>query len=395
LPGGGYGRIIQMHETPSNCAQRDYRSLARQQKDPGAGMSVMKLSYAATLFLLSPVAVTAQNSALITGTVIGPVGERPLPYSTVSLEGVTQRKLTSPEGRFSFKVDSAGNYRLRIRQLGFAPLDTVISFDGTSLQLTLVLRPVAFRLANVRTVSGTPCSQRDSRDAFASGILEEVKKNAERELVLRNQYPFRYQLARGHATRRASEGRHPPFRDTVFLTSATGDRYQVGKIVRDRAPGNPSGREMRVPQLTDLADSVFLQEHCFSYGGTKRLGKRSVFQLNFAPARTMRTPDVEGSISIDTAGYTVQEAVFRLTNPESLYPPILGLEVRTTYKEIVPGLWLFDLISSTQPLPMTRVYDSPQVAVEMQKLIRLEFLREAPSGISDFAMPLVQQEKDR
>jgi len=354
----------------------------------------MKLSYAATLILLSPVALTAQSPGLITGTVIGGIGQQPLPYSTVSLEGVTQRKLASPEGRFSFKVDSAGNYRLRIRQLGFAPLDTVISFDGTSLQLTLVLRPVAFKLADVRTVSGTPCSRQVDRDAFASGILEEVKKNAERELVLRNQYPFRYFLARGHGTRRVGEGR-PPFRDTVVLASGTGDRYQVGKIVRERASGNSSGREMRVPQLTDLADSVFLREHCFSYGGTKRLGNRPVFQLNFTPARTLRTPDVEGSISIDTVSYTVQEAVFRLTDPEMLYPPILGLEVRTTYKEIVPGLSLFDLISSTQPLPMTRVYDSPQAAVEVQKLIRLQFLRDAPSGISEFAMPLLQQEKGR
>lgn len=358
-------------------------------------MLATKLNWTATLILLSPIALTAQNTGLITGTVMGSIGQQPLPYSTVSLEGVTQKRLTSPEGRFSFKVDSAGNYRLRIRQLGFAPLDTIIAFDGTTLQLTLVLRPVAFKLAEVRTVSGTPCSQRDVHDAFASGILEEVKKNAERELVLRNQYPFRYLMARGHAKRRMNESRYPSFRDTVVLTSGTTDRYQVGKIVRDRGPENPGGREMRVPQLIDLADSVFLNSHCFSYGGTKRLGKRSVFQLEFAPARTLMTPDVEGSISIDTVGYTVQEAVFRLTNPESLFPPVLGLEVRTTYKEIVPGLWLFDLISSSQPLPMTKAYEQTQFAVEMQKLIRLEFLRDAPSGISEFAIPLLQQEKDR
>ena len=346
------------------------------------------------LLLLSPIVLRAQTPGLISGTVMG-IGQQPLAYSTVSLEGITQKRLASPEGRFSFRVDSAGKYLLRIRQLGFAPLDTIIAFDGTSLQLTLTLRPVAFTLAEVRTVSRTPCAQRDVQDAFASGILEEVKKNAERELVLRNQYPFRYLMARGHATRRTNEGRYPSFRDTVVLTSGTTDRYQVGKIVRDRGPANPSGREMRVPQLVDMADSVFLNSHCFSYGGTRRLGKRSVFQLDFAPARTLMAADVEGSIAIDTVNYTVQEAVFRLTNPESLFPPVLGLEVRTTYKEIVPGLWLFDLISSSQPLPMTKAYEPQQFAVEMQKLIRLEFLRDAPSGISEFAIPLLPQEKDR
>lgn len=354
----------------------------------------MKLNWIATLILLSPTALTAQNAGLISGTVMGSTGQQPLAYSTVSLEGVAQR-LASPDGRFSFRVDSAGKYRLRIRQLGFAPLDTLIAFDGTSFQLTVTLRPVAFTLAEVRTVSRTPCAQVYVHDAFASGILEEVKKNAERELVLRNQYPFRYLMVRGHATRRTNEGRYPSFRDTVVFTSGTTDRYQVGKIVRDRGPGNPSGREMRVPQLVDLADSVFLNAHCFSYGGTRRLGKRSVFQLDFAPARTLMAPDVEGSIAIDTVNYTVQEAVFRLTNPESLFPPVLGLEVRTTYKEIVPGLWLFDLISSAQPLPMTKPYEPTQFAVEMQKLIRLEFFRDAPSGISEFAIPLLPQDKDR
>ena len=348
-------------------------------------MSAVRLNCIATLILLSPVALAAQNSAVISGTVVGATGHQPLPYSTVSLEGVTQKRLTSSEGRFSFRVDSAGKYHLRIRQLGFAPLDTVITFDGTSLALTLVLRPVAFKLAEVRTVGRTPCDRRLDHDAFASGILEEVKKNAEKELVLRNQYPFRYSLAVARGGRR----------DTVYLSSATNDRYLPGRLTRPSGRGGPTDMEMRVPQLTDLADSVFLREHCFSYGGIAKLAKQSVFRLNFTPARSVRTPDVEGSISIDTADYTVKEAVFRMTNPERLNPPILGLEVRTTYREIVPGLTLFDRIRSEQPLPKKGPYDPSRLAIEEQQLIRLEFVRDTPTGISEFAMPLVNPGKVR
>jgi hypothetical protein len=355
----------------------------------------MRLNRIVELILVSPLALAAQSSPLITGTVVGSTDGKPLPYSTVSLEGVAERRLTTPEGRFSFRVDSAGEYHLRIRQLGFTPLDTVVRFGGTTLQLTLVLRPVAFKLADVRTVGKTPCSRQVDRDAFASGILEEVKKNAERELVLRNQYPFFYTLVVGHGTRREGDMRRPPPRDTVVLSSVTNDRYQVGNIVRSGTRGDPSEREMRVPQLTDLADSVFLQAHCFSYGGTEKLREGYVFRLDFTPARRVRTPDVEGSISIDTLDYTVKEAVFRMTNPESLFPPILGLEVRTSYKEIVPGLTLFDRIRATQPLPKPTPYDSQQVAVEEQKLTRLQFVRDTPSGISEFAIPLLQQERDR
>jgi hypothetical protein len=348
-------------------------------------MTAVWLNRTATLILLSPVALAAQNSGVISGTVVGGIGNQPLAYSTVSLEGVSQKRLTSPEGRFSFRVDSAGKFHLRIRQLGFAPLDTVITFDGTSLALTLVLRPVAFKLAEVRTVGRTPCDRRLDHDAFASGILEEVKKNAERELVLRNQYPFRYSLAVTRGARR----------DTVYLSSATNDRYEPGRLTRPSGRGNRNDMEMRVPQLTDLADSVFLREHCFSYGGTAKLGKQSVFRLTFTPARSIMTPDVEGSISIDTTDYTVKEAVFRMTNPESLNPPILGLEVRTTYKEIVPGLTLFDRIRSEQPLPKRTPYDPSRLAIEEQQLIRLEFVRETPNGISDFAMPLLIPGKGR
>ena len=152
---------------------------------------------------------------------------------------------------------------------------------------------------------------------------------------------------------------------------------------------------MRVPQLTDFADSIFLQEHCFSYGGTEELGERRVFKLNFTPANRVETPDVEGSISIDTLDYSVREAVFRMTRPEALYPPILGLEVRTFYKEIAPGLPLFDLIRATQPLPKAQPYESPRVVVEEQKLIRVVFVRDTPNGISEFAIPLMRQDKDR
>ncbi|MDP9178405.1 MAG: carboxypeptidase-like regulatory domain-containing protein [Gemmatimonadota bacterium] len=343
------------------------------------------LNRTATLILLSPVALAAQNSAVISGTVVGGVDQQPLRYSTVSLEGITQKRLTSPEGRFSFRVDTAGKYHLRIRQLGFAPLDTVIEFNGTNLALTLVLRPVAFKLADVRTVGKTPCARQIDRDAFASGVLEEVKKNAEREMVLRHQYPFRYSLAVVRGARR----------DTVYFSSATNDRYQPGRLTRPSGRGNPNDMEMRVPQLTDLADSVFLREHCFSYGGTHKLGKHSVFRLDFTPARSVRTPDVEGTISIDTADYTVKEAIFRMTNPELLNPPILGLEVRTTYKEIVPGLTLFDRVRSEQPLPIKGPFEASRLAIEEQQLIRLQFVRDTPSGISEFAMRLLERRRDR
>lgn len=341
-----------------------------------------------------PVALVAQGGTLITGTVVGTNGT-PLPYSTVSLEGLTAKKLTNPEGRFSFRVDSAGDYRLRVRQLGFAPVDTVVRFEGKPLQLTLVLQPVAFRLASVRTIGKTPCARQVGSDPFASGILDEVKKNAERELVLRNQYPFWYSMAIARGTGFERDRRRPPVRDTSVIPSATNDNYEVGKLVRPRRTGKPGDREMRVPQLTDFADSVFLREHCFSYGGTEHRGDRPVFMLKFTPARRVETPDVEGTIAIDTLNYFVREAVFRMTKPDRLYPPILGLEVRTSYKEIAPGLVLFDVIRATQPLPTQNPYDAAQIAIEEQKLIRVVFVRDTPSGISEFAMPLLQAGKDR
>ena len=41
------------------------------------------------------------------------------------------------------------------------------------------------------------------------------------------------------------------------------------------------------------------------------------------------------------------------TNFGSVKPAILGMEVTTTYKEILPNVALFDEIRSVQPLPST------------------------------------------
>ena len=57
-----------------------------------------------------------------------------------------------------------------------------------------------------------------------------------------------------------------------------------------------------------------------------------------------------GSAFIDSSSFLIRKAIFRLTKPEKLKPPVLGLEVTTSYREIFNGLSLFEQIHSEQAL---------------------------------------------
>ncbi len=60
-------------------------------------------------------------------------------------------------------------------------------------------------------------------------------------------------------------------------------------------------------------------------------------------------------------------------------PAILGMEVTTTYKEILPNVALFDEIRSVQPLPPVIIGHNREFR-ETQKLLTYRFLYNGPPG---------------
>lgn len=66
--------------------------------------------------------------------------------------------------------------------------------------------------------------------------------------------------------------------------------------------GKVSG--VKLPELADIADTAFTNNHCFSYAGQTRFGADSVVRVDFEPVSWLaKYIDFEGSLYLRLDGY--------------------------------------------------------------------------------------------
>jgi hypothetical protein len=312
-----------------------------------------------------------------------------LPYATVAIAETGADRFTNAAGELYFSGLAAGTYHIRVKQLGYSAHDGTFTVgpESPNLRVTVRLEPIAFLLEKV-VVTGTekcpaPTDLTDPKNSNLALILAEVRKNAERHNLLLSRYPFRYRFAREFSTVTKFLGTKDVRRDTIEFASNVDWKYEPGSIVvRDST--DASGADlMRLPQLGDLADTTFQDNHCFAYRGTVRRDGQQQHQIDFIPLGTITDPDVEGSIFIDAKSYVLRSAIFRLTGGDKFTPPLPETDVRTTFKEIYPNIVLFSEIEGLQP--MFRSGPGGQGAYtevqEKQKLIGYNFVRGGPGDV--------------
>ncbi len=339
-------------------------------------MKLWSLLAVASVTITVSVAGAQQQNVLVSGIVASAATGQSLPYSTVSIAGVLQR-FTSADGSFNFALPP-GKYSYRVRQLGFSPLDTTIVVSPAANLRAMVFRlqPIAFRLDAVRTYA-TSC-----RSGFGGdlGVLvAELSKNAERERLLRSEYPFVYEMER-KISYEGIGGTTVQSTDTLSYLSRIIEGYRPGKLVRLVDSTAPKGaREMRIPTLTDLADPVFISSHCFKWSGVESVGDARTYRIDFEPSKDIDATDVEGSAFIDSTSFLIRKAIFRLTKPQKLKPPVLGVEVTTLYREVFNGLALFEQIHAEQPLNFNARFKASRL--EDQRLTAIKFYGRTPEDI--------------
>lgn len=331
----------------------------------------------------------APGSVTISGTILADETGRPIAYSTVRLQPIGRERFTDQAGAFVYYAVAPGKYELHVRQVGYRPQDTAI-IVAANIPVTLSLRMtrIATALDEVR-VSAPPrlCLVPDDFGAVADSelsiVLEEAKKNAQREQLLRLWYPFEYKLAQAHDTYDIDTKQHKLQYDTAIFRSDDSWRYKRGKVVsNDRSKLFGDVRLMRLPTLTDLADRGFLQNHCFKYAGVVDTSGVRAHRVDFSPDSLLIAPDVEGSIFMDSATYKIVRAEFRLTRGGTVKPAILGMGVTTLYREILPNVALFDEIRSIQPLGVITAGGNRIESRETQKLLGFRFLITSPPGVT-------------
>jgi hypothetical protein len=99
-------------------------------------------------------------------------------------------------------------------------------------------------------------------------------------------------------------------------------RYEPGKLVVRTEPdeGPEASEKMIVPQLVDFADDVFTDNHCFKYAGVSKVDGVRRIQVDFEPIKTLREPDVRGSMFLDTVSYQLVRSDFLMERPSYLHP---------------------------------------------------------------------------
>ena len=337
----------------------------------------------------SPQETIGPGAVTVSGTIVAQGTGHPIPFSTVRLQPIGRERFTDQDGAFIYYAVMPGKYELHIRQVGFLPEDTTINIiANVPIKLTITMSRIAAALDEVK-VTAPPrlCLVPDDfgavPDSELSIVLGEAKKNAEREQLLRHTYPFEYRIAQTHDTYDIDFKRHQLQYDTADFRSDDSWRYKRGKVVSsDRSKLFGDVRLMRLPTLADLADRSFLTNHCFKYAGVVDQDGARTHRIDFSPDSLLIAPDVEGSIFMDSATYKIRRAEFRLTRGGTIKPAILGMEVTTTYREILPNVSLFDEIRSKQPLGVIKSGGNRVESYETQKLMSFRFLLGGPPGIT-------------
>lgn len=272
--------------------------------------------------MLAVIAACLARSAEAQGTptlllrVTDSVSGAPIPNADVL--AATRHGLTDGKGELRVAWPADGRLAVRVRQLGFAFVDRTLTRDAASgrMQDTVVvaMRRAAFALPQVTTVATVRCREipNDAQRALSRSAMEILRFGAEQYGAFRRRYPFRLTLERH--TERTDPGRRGGVNEdnTEETTSdAWGDRYFPGHVLQQTGT-----QSWFVPLLfvSALADSAFIERHCFVARGVETRAGRRVIRLDFSPALGIREPEWEGAAWLDSAASVLRRVEFRLAN---------------------------------------------------------------------------------
>lgn len=296
-----------------------------------------------------------------------------LAHASISSPSLPRPVFTDDSGAFTLSVDGTQPVRLEIRRIGYAPRDTVLSPDAT--EVTIALRRTAVRIDAVVVREHPACAT--NRPDTARGpdpvllrALEQLQINARQFEVVAAHYPFVSTLEVSRA--RSDAGRvRIVAHDTVRVPSRSTWSYRPGRVVTGYR-----NRVFNIPLLSDLGGDAFIAAHCFSIGAVDSSADRPAYRIDFTTATDVRTPDVDGSIYLDTQSWQIRRSIVRLTHPDVI--DVTSYEVVTDFGEAMEAIPDVQHIFATQVLRTRR--PATLAVYEEWRLIDTRFVRGRPGG---------------
>jgi hypothetical protein len=309
------------------------------------GMRATVIAIVCTLLSASRVGAQA---AVVGGEVILREDGRPVGYATVSVLSQGRQLLTGENGKFLVTV-APGEVRLRFKRIGFAPKDTafVVGANDTArvrVEMTRLVIQLPEMLVSGRCTNESP---REPMPGFLAQLIDQVVQNAERMVLLGQSKPFelRIEVLDGLLGR---DGRFTVTRsDTIVRKNLLPDRpYAPKKVMFLITEGPYKGAYgIRIPELPDIADTAFTNNHCFRYAGRALVGTDSVIRVEFEPVPWLdREFDLYGTLYLRVDGYQMVGSFTRLNRlrPEGYRAGYQEYFVEARFKEIVPGIPITD-----------------------------------------------------
>jgi hypothetical protein len=340
-------------------------------------MRAAPLVLACTLAALN--GVGAQN-ATVTGQILLRDDGQPLGYTTIAVLSQGTQQLARENGSFALSLP-AGEVRLRFKRVGFVPKDTalIVAANDTA-RIRIEMTRLVIRLPAI-VVSGA-CTDKTplgDKPAVVAELFEQVKQNAERMRLLAHERPFTMTVA-NYGRYVDADNRVTNVRSDTIERPALLKPYKPREVVFRITDEGPYKGAMGVtmPELPDLADSAFTNNHCFWYAGQERFGADSVIRVDFEPVPWLaKELDLEGSIYLRVDGY---QLVGLYTKLHRIGPPLSARYLREytsrgRFVELVSGV---SVIAETELMNIFR--NNRPAFVQTGTVIGIRWLDVPPSS---------------
>lgn len=299
--------------------------------------------------LLASFAQAQDAVGVIRGTVVEAEHGEPLSYATVTIDSTKAVVFADSSGTFRIGRIVPGRHRVRGRDLGYTPADTIVEVGpGQTVELRLVLPRVPYMLPKVAVNAKLHCRSAGITDSTMSPevitLATELVVNAERVHLLNATQPYEYWIE-------ATLSRHSEYRpeidneevDTLIFRSDDRHDYHKGDMIDSRFYGRmvtPRYGEhsdfVYLPELEDLAVPGFVSTHCFTYGGVDTVAGSPELRIDFRPLDKIGSADAAGSFFLDPNSFVAKRAIIHMTKGDHEVPPIWRLDASIWYREIAP-----------------------------------------------------------
>jgi hypothetical protein len=302
----------------------------------------MRAALFAILWWSTALSAARAQVATITGRVVLRGDGQPLGFTTISVLSQGTQLLASDSGTFVLRRLPPGEVRLRFRRIGFVPSDTTFTIAAGDtarirIEMTRLVIPLPAVVVNGKCTDRTPF---ETQPGFLAQLFEQVRQNAERMGLLARERPFVFQAVSIGGLRD---------RENKIIGPAEVDTFERGPL--PRKPYAPKGVLYRgvhrgtdvwaimLPELPDLADTAFTNNHCFWYAGQEQFGSDSAIRLDFEPVPWLgKEVDLAGSIFLRSDGYQLVGLHTRVSRIPPGNRVLLAYTNNARFDDIVSGV---------------------------------------------------------